>query len=421
MRNDKLAKWAPCQSYCQMTGAAAAILSLKDACVVFNGPRWCSVIAERELTSHNYDYMYRTYCSHIEQCDLLFGTEDKLNKVFEEIVQEGKKPSLVAVLTSCSIGLIGDDVEGIVKAQGLDCPTFAVDAGGLTGLYEEGYQLAFIKLLQGLNLQPCEPEPRRINLLGFNNTDPCNQGDVMELKRLLKLVGVEVGVCLGQEELTLDQLQELPKAALNVVLVEELSQQLAEYLKQELKQEYIIAPMPYGPKQTHGWLEAIGKALKIGLATKELDYEIYRLNEDVGQQLAMMKYRIPKLNYNGALIYMPYSKAIALAKALKEEQLQLPKIEIRIEGNYQRNQDREFAREKLPSDCYNILCGTVNDRIIEANYANTIYINCYKQEGLLKSPYRTYVGLRGWSELLSEIFKQTLTINFLKEEGEIHV
>lgn len=421
MKSNKLAKWAPCQSYCQMTGAAAAILSIKDACVVFNGPRWCSVIAERELTSHHYDYMYRTYCSHIEQCDLLFGTEEKLNRVFDEIAQEGNKPSLMAVLTSCSIGLIGDDVQGIVSAQGLDCPCFAIDAGGLTGLYEEGYQLALLKLVQNLNLTKGPQQPKRVNLLGFNNTDPCNSGDIIELKRLLALSGIEVGVCLGEEDITLEKLLELPQAALNVVLVEELAQEVAVYLQEELGQAYIIAPMPYGIKQTKAWIGNIGEALGVEPETKVLDYEMYRLNEDVGQQLAMMKYRIPKLSYNGALIYMPYSKAKALAKAMEEECLQLENIELRIEGNYKRGEDKAIARDKLPSDCYNILFGTVNDRIMEANYGNTLYINCYKQEGLLKNKYRTYVGLRGWGELLSEIFRQTLTINFLKEEGEINV
>ena len=53
MKNNRLTKWLPCQSYCQMNGAAAAVLSFKNANVVFNGPRWCSVIAERELMTYD--------------------------------------------------------------------------------------------------------------------------------------------------------------------------------------------------------------------------------------------------------------------------------------------------------------------------------------------------------------------------------
>lgn len=47
--NEKLKKWQPCQGYCQMTGAASAFLSITDSKVIMNCPRWCAVLAEREL------------------------------------------------------------------------------------------------------------------------------------------------------------------------------------------------------------------------------------------------------------------------------------------------------------------------------------------------------------------------------------
>ena len=49
--NEKLKKWQPCQGYCQMTGAASAILSITGSKVIMNCPRWCAVLAERELAT----------------------------------------------------------------------------------------------------------------------------------------------------------------------------------------------------------------------------------------------------------------------------------------------------------------------------------------------------------------------------------
>ena len=53
MKNENLEQWLPCQSYCQMNGAAAAVLSFKNTTVVLNGPSWCSLVVERELMSYN--------------------------------------------------------------------------------------------------------------------------------------------------------------------------------------------------------------------------------------------------------------------------------------------------------------------------------------------------------------------------------
>ena len=63
MKNENLEQWLPCQSYCQMNGAAAAVLSFKNTTVVLNGPSWCSLVVERELMSYNRTLQHRLYCS----------------------------------------------------------------------------------------------------------------------------------------------------------------------------------------------------------------------------------------------------------------------------------------------------------------------------------------------------------------------
>ena len=57
--NEKLKKWQPCQGYCQMTGAASAFLSITDSKVIMNCPRWCAVLAERELATAVKEYEER--------------------------------------------------------------------------------------------------------------------------------------------------------------------------------------------------------------------------------------------------------------------------------------------------------------------------------------------------------------------------
>lgn len=59
--NEKLKKWQPCQGYCQMTGAASAFLSITDSKVIMNCPRWCAVLAERELATAVKEYEERLF------------------------------------------------------------------------------------------------------------------------------------------------------------------------------------------------------------------------------------------------------------------------------------------------------------------------------------------------------------------------
>lgn len=446
MKNDRLKKWLPCQSYCQMNGAAAAILSIHGACVVFNGPRWCSVIAERELSFYNRGYMERLYCSHIEQCDLLFGTGTKLKEIIGEINASGEPPCLLGVLTSCSLGLIGDDISGIIKEMGNPYPVLALDTGGLTGLFEDGYQEAMLAVLRMLKLAPdpaqnhLEPyssggPPRmsdrggnatsvshkcRVNLLGYSACSPHGSGDLLELKRLLQGAGFQVGVCLGEDGLTLEELKTIPRAALNVLLAPELGQKVADYLEEACGQEYVTLPVPYGPEQTLQWLRDIGNALGMEPDLSALRKEFAVLEEDIGNQMALLRSKIENLRYRRGILELPYSRAQNFSQALTDSMLEVVHIVGHVQGNYQGGLQLDPGEEKISwgDGEYQILAGTSRDRILLGDYRRTIYLNGYKADGRIREKYKTYVGLQGWGTLLQEIFSQTLTLYLTEEEFE---
>ena len=69
---NRLGNMRPCTGYCQMIGAAAALLSIKGIQVIFNSPRWCAVIGERELMNAVKDYQERLFCSEARQKDILY-------------------------------------------------------------------------------------------------------------------------------------------------------------------------------------------------------------------------------------------------------------------------------------------------------------------------------------------------------------
>ncbi len=409
MKTDSLAQWQPCQSYCQMNGAAAAVLSFSDTKVLLNGPSWCSLVAERELMSYGRTLQQRLYSSHVEQPDLLFGTGEKIRELVEELQRTHPDTSLLAVLTSCSVGLIGDDVSGIVNNMEQSIPVIALDAGGLTGLFEEGYQAAMVAMLKKMKLQPCDDvAPKRVNLLGYCGYYPNSSGDLIELKRLLKEAGFEMGLCPGQHGLTLRQLEELPRAALNVVLSPELGLETAKYLKEKTEQEYAILPTPYGIKQTMEWLEKIGEKLSVAPNLAKLKQDASVTEENIAEEMGALKRIVPNLIFKEALLDLPPVQAEKMAEALRHGILEVEEIKQICQGTC----------DGLVGSDYRLLLGTFSDRMRVGDYEHTVYINMFKADGLIRRKYKTFVGIEGWGSLIEEIVEQILTLYYLKEERQ---
>ena len=148
---NNLEKFKPCTGYCQMIGAATALLSIKDSLVIFNSPRWCALTAERELACINKDYERKVFCTEARENDILYGIEKSLRETIKEAIDIEGKPTLLNVITSCSMSLIGDDIKGVCVSETNCNNVITLDAGGFTGTFESGYQLAMIALLKNIN------------------------------------------------------------------------------------------------------------------------------------------------------------------------------------------------------------------------------------------------------------------------------
>ena len=135
-----------------MSGSACFFLSISDIAVLIHGPRWCSTIAAGEMANIEKKYEKRFFCSEIKQSDLVFGAAEEIGKALEEIRQE-MTPEMIAVMTSCSMSLIGDDLEGICKSHNVGCPILTMDSGGLRGEFLTGYERACLNLLKQTDLQ----------------------------------------------------------------------------------------------------------------------------------------------------------------------------------------------------------------------------------------------------------------------------
>lgn len=418
-----LNRWLPCQSRCELAGAASFFLSIKNSSILINGPRWCAMVAEREMAAAEKKYEKQMFCSEVKEVDLLYGADEAMQSALDEIKNE-QKPDLIAVLNSCSVSLIGDDLKGICKNADMGCPVIPMDSGGLRGEFWHGYQIAVQKLLENLDLKTdCKRKNNKINIIGWCTAYPNWLGDLLEIKRMLKKINIEVGICLGADGVTVKTLERLPEAALNMVLHPELGLNAAEFLKEKLGQDYVIASIPYGMQNSLHWLKKIASSLNLKPDFSEIENEIAYNQEKIDTAIFQLKANNKKISFGNAYLCLTEGMSIGIVKALVNEFPDLNDIYLRVEGPVESNLMNEifaltsewknYSDKHTRKNDLDLVLGNTQTRVEAANYKNTIFMNILlPYQGVIVHE-RPYAGITGWKFLLADIFDKFQTLVYL--------
>lgn len=277
MAHDPLAKWRPAEALPAITGAAAAFLSIAGAKVILHSPMWCAAITEMRLEAVGMpcDGLFSTF---VEEDDLFFGGEEALREALLE-AQVVRGDALLGVVVNCAPALIGDDVRAVCAAFADGVPVAVAEAGGFTGEFDDGYEKAFLAVLETLSLSRMDKKPNTVNLIGFSAVDHNAIGTLQELKRLLLLARIKTNLVLGEPETSLESIRQAGCARLNVIVHEARGGEIARFLKARLGQPFITAPIPHGSKETHEWIATIASYFGLPLLPA-LEKEIDRLKAD---------------------------------------------------------------------------------------------------------------------------------------------
>ncbi len=262
------------------TGAITAIEGIKDAAVLLNGPTGCKfyhgAVADGQFPRvDSLDPLYyseefyfgqpRVPATYLDDHDYVFGATDKLEKILPVVAQKGH--SMVAVVNSPGAALIGDDLERFIAQAGLPVPCIAIESAGFSDSFTTGFQRAVIQALELLNPQPAGIEqksvnPKSVNLVGLSIFHRHWQGNIDELRYLLKLCGIKVitALCAGS---SVEELQNLGSAEYNLVVHGEFADQITPFLEQRFGQSSIIPEngAPLGFDATAAWIRKACNAL----------------------------------------------------------------------------------------------------------------------------------------------------------------
>jgi light-independent protochlorophyllide reductase subunit B len=172
------------------------------------------------------------------------------------------EPEAMIVGASCTAELIQDDPAGLAKALGLPIPVIPLDLPSYQKKEHWGASETFYQLVRGL--APAERQPRpqpdetrapSCNILGPTALGFRHRDDVIEIKGLLKRLGVRVNVTAPLDA-TPDDLRRLPEADFNVVLYPEIAEAAAAWLERVHGQP-AIRTVPLGLGATRDFIAEV--------------------------------------------------------------------------------------------------------------------------------------------------------------------
>lgn len=321
---------------CALTGAAAFFAGIPDAALIANGPIWCYFYALRHLESSCPNVASRFHCSQPDNSAVVYGTEECLSKLLQQLRQTAK-PAVLLIENSCSIGLIGDDIAGIAAQIGFDCPVICLDSGGLNGGFQDGYRAAAREYFAKTVLAaPAAVRPRSVNLLGCSAAYYNAANDHAELVRLLTLAGYEVVASPGAGSTTA-QIAKMRSAELNLVIQRELGEPLAMQLQELYGMPYLAALPPYGLDGTVAWLAAVNAAFA---GSSRSNYAPWEQEADNAKRfLSAATLDMQRLWgdpwFDRVVVAAPSSTALGLSQALRCEWVDAGYLTTIIHGNAQ--------------------------------------------------------------------------------------
>ena len=244
---------------------AVRVSTIRNAAVIFNAPVGCSssALGYRELyrgvpveLGRPADYELHWLTTNLQQNDVVYGASQKLKDAIQE-AQDRYDPKAIFILTSCTTGIIGEDIEGTVSEIQPDINATIVPIhceGVRSRLVQTGYDAFWHAVLKYLVKKPEKVQKDLVNVASMLSY---TWQDRLEIERLLGKVGLRVNFI--PEFATVEQFEQLSEAAVTAPICPTYTDYLSRGLKQEFDVPYFLYPSPMGIKNTDDWLRHIGK------------------------------------------------------------------------------------------------------------------------------------------------------------------
>lgn len=262
---------------CSMIGACRVVAYCRDVVVILNSPLGCAhILRDRELV-RNYQPKNplrglfnsigrRIVYTNLTDNDTIYGSADKLRACVKNVVLE-YKPSYIIIANSCMVGIIGDDIAGIVGdlEESYHLPIIAINSFGfMNGAYSKGFILAVSALLDRFVKSRINRSKNNVVLIapfeGKNSTA------FQAIAELLKHLGIS-RVILFPGAADVQEIEQLGECKYGIILdhtnmLIEDYKAAAELMQKKLQLQILDYPDPIGFEATIKWLYKISEKLQ---------------------------------------------------------------------------------------------------------------------------------------------------------------
>ncbi len=227
------------QRGCTYAGCRGVVMGpIYDLLQITHGPVGCGFYAwqsRRNLARpQKGEHNFLQYCmtTDMQEDQIVFGGEKKLARAIEE-AYDIFKPKAIAILATCPVGLIGDDIHTIARQmkEKLGINVIAFSCEGYKGVSQSaGHHIAnngVFKNIIGLDDSTDDAE-FAINILGEYNIG----GDAWEIDELLRECGIRVTATLSGD-VNYSQVARAHTAQLNTVMCHRSINYIAEMMEKK--------------------------------------------------------------------------------------------------------------------------------------------------------------------------------------------
>ena len=254
---------------CAQGGALATIGSLPDVVAISHAAEGCGGNLAGSI-SFNSGNNGEGYCSGnqiptsaIREKNVIFGGAKRLEseiKSAEELIDA----KLFVVVTGCMTEIIGDDIDAVVdEFADAETPVVAVNTPSFEGDAYTGYELVLEGVFNKYLQKSDEKDPKLVNLFGvIPHFDPFYRGDLEEIARLLRKVGLRVNTFFTPDQ-SFENILSANKAGLNIVLSPVWGVDFAARFEKKHGTPYWVTGLPIGAVASERFLKELAEHIEV--------------------------------------------------------------------------------------------------------------------------------------------------------------
>jgi nitrogenase molybdenum-iron protein beta chain len=284
-------------------------------------------------------------CTNFSENEVIFGGVERLRQIIKNTYKV-LDTELQVVLTGCTAGIVGDDVESLVdEFRDEGKPIVSVETPGFKCSNFEAHSLVVNAIIDQYVSLHEEGRPYRsskntvVLLSSVPYQDPFWKGNLAEYKRLLAGMGLDAAVLFGPGSGGVDEWKRIPEANFVVLVSPWYGEPIASHLEEKYGQPSIQFPhIPIGANETERFLRTVLEfAEKQGAKIDRIAAErfirrerdaYYEEIDNLATFLLEFRYGLP----NHAHIFHDAGYVISLSKFLLHETGIVPREQFVVDG-----------------------------------------------------------------------------------------